>query len=321
MKKIMNFWLSGTPISKVVHLSNNKISLLTNNLLAIRSFVTKDFARRPRSIDFLKRWKATELRQLLLYTAPVVLHDVLHQQVYSHVMTFHVALRILSSENLIDVYSDYAQELLEHFVDTFKVLYGKHYVSHNVHGLLHLVDDVKLLGPLDSFSAFQFENCLRILKMQLRKSDRPVQQIHRRYAEKSIVNPPKVKAQDEFSDKHFDGPTTMTSDINSPDNVCIINNNIIAVQNILYDNNLDCMVVIGKPYIDKTNLYEIPCPSSLLNCYAVTYLAQNNEVWPISDIEYKCLALPWNLNGNSCLAVFPLLHSDCKVNYLENYII
>lgn len=92
--------------------------------------------------------------------------------------------------------------------------------------------------------------------------------------------------------------------INSPDNVCVINNNIIAVQNCLYDNKLDCMVVVGKSYIDKSNLYEMPCQSSLLNCYAVTCLAQNSEVWPISEIEYKCLTLPWNDHGNTCLAVF-----------------
>lgn len=104
--------------------------------------------------------------------------NVLHPQVYSHVMTLHIPLRILSSEVLLVVYSDYAQELLEHFDDTFKVLYCKQYVLHNVHGLLHLVNDVKLLGLVDSFRAFQFENCLRILKMQLRKSNPPIQQIH-----------------------------------------------------------------------------------------------------------------------------------------------
>lgn len=214
MKKVINLWLNGKTASNIVRLLTDQITLLTKNLLGIKTFITKDFARRPQGVEFLKRWKATELRQLLLYTSPVVLYNVLHPQVYSHILTLHVALRIISSKYLIDVYADYAHELLEHFVDTFKVLYGKQYVSHNIHGLLHMVNDVKLMGPVDSYSAFQFENCLRILKMQLRKSDRPIQQIHRRYSEKSIVKQSTRKEQDLFSENHDDGPITTTSDIN-----------------------------------------------------------------------------------------------------------
>jgi len=327
MKKVMGLWLSGKLASNVVHLSSNKITMLTKNLLGIKSFITKDFARRPQGVEFLKRWKATELRQLLLYTAPVVLYDVLHPQVYSHILTLHVALRIISSKHLLDVYADYAHELLEHFVDTFKVLYGKQYISHNIHGLLHMVNDVKLLGPVDSYSAFQFENCLRILKMQLRKSERPIQQIHRRYSEKSIVKPSTLKEQELFSENHVDGPISNTSDINrqfkkakinnciisikSPDNVCIINNTIVEVHNYVFDNYLKTMVILGKPYLNKMNLYEVPCQSSLLNCYIVTHLAQNISVWPVSDVQYKCMTLPWNYNGNNGFAVFPILHSDC----------
>lgn len=327
MKKVMGLWLSGKPASNIVHLSSNKITLLTKNLLGIKSFITKDFARRPQGVEHLKRWKATELRQLLLYTAPVVLYNVLHPQVYSHILTLHVALRIISSKHLLDVYADYAHKLLEHFVDTFKVLYGKQYISHNIHGLLHMVNDVKLLGPVDSYSAFQFENCLRILKMQLRKSERPIQQIHRRYSEKSIVKLSTLKEQDLFSENHVDGPISSTSDINrqfkkakiknciisvkSPDNVCIVNNTIVEVQNYVFDNCLKTMVILGKAYLNKVNLYETPCQSSLLNCYIATGLAQNISIWPISDVQYKCITLPWNYNGNNGFAVFPILHSDC----------
>lgn len=279
MKKVINLWLNGKTASNVVRLSTDQITLLTKNLLGIKTFITKDFARRPQGVEFLKRWKATELRQLLLYTSPVVLYNVLHPQVYSHILTLHVALRIISSKYLIDVYADYAHELLEHFVDTFKVLYGKQYVSHIIHGLLHMVNDVKLMGPVDSYSAFQFENCLRILKMQLRKSDRPIQQIHRRYSEKSIVKQSTRKEQDLFSENHDDGPITTTSDINrkfkkakiknciisinSPDNVCIINDTIVEVQNYVFDNNLKTMVILGKPYLNK--LICMKCLVSPLN--------------------------------------------------------
>ena len=46
----------------------------------------------------------------------------------------------------------------------FIILFGECYVSHNVHNLLHICDDVSNFGPLDSYSAFCFENYLGILK-------------------------------------------------------------------------------------------------------------------------------------------------------------
>lgn len=38
----------------------------------------------------------------------------------------------------------YAKQLLDYFVMSFQQIYGKHLVSHNVHGLFHLCDDYVL---------------------------------------------------------------------------------------------------------------------------------------------------------------------------------
>jgi len=138
------------PESKIVRLQHCKIVTLNNNLLNLRSHITNDFARRPQDIVNLGKWKATELRKMLLYTSPVVLLGVVHPQVYEHVLTLHVSMRILCSQKLLDLHSAYAKLLLEHFVEKFITLYGRRYVSHNVHGLIHLVEDAKLLGPLDN---------------------------------------------------------------------------------------------------------------------------------------------------------------------------
>jgi len=50
-------------------------------------------------------------------------------------------------------------------------------VTYNMHNLIYLAVDAKRLGPLDSFSAFLFENYRFILKKFLRKFDKPLQQI------------------------------------------------------------------------------------------------------------------------------------------------
>ena len=47
------------------------------------------------------------------------------------------------------------------FVQSCGTVYGKTMLSYNVHALIHLVQDCKVFGCLDDFSAFQFENFMR----------------------------------------------------------------------------------------------------------------------------------------------------------------
>lgn len=51
----------------------------------------------------------------------------------------------------------------------FEVIYGRHFISHNIHGLMHLCDDYDEFGPLDNCSAFSFEDYMGSLKKMLRK--------------------------------------------------------------------------------------------------------------------------------------------------------
>jgi hypothetical protein len=88
------------------------------------------------------RWKATELRQLLLYTG-IVLLDIVDKKVYNHFLKLSIAMRILSTNNISEEYINYAKSLIHNFVALFAHIYGRSYMSHNVHIILHLADDVK----------------------------------------------------------------------------------------------------------------------------------------------------------------------------------
>ena len=125
-----------------------------------------EFARKPRPLSELKRWKATELRQFLMFTGPVVLKDILPSRTFEHFMLLHVALKILSTDELCNVerFNQYANQLLLAFVKEAREIYGDKFSSYNVHNLVHLAADVQKFGPLDSFSAFPFENHLFVLK-------------------------------------------------------------------------------------------------------------------------------------------------------------
>jgi len=101
----------------------------------------------------------------------------------------HSAIRILvdvvSCRNITII--DKAELMLKIFVQRASEPYSIEFLSYNVHGLLHLANDVKNFGPLDSFSAFPFENNMNYFNKICRKPNQHLQQIaNRRYEEKKL---------------------------------------------------------------------------------------------------------------------------------------
>ncbi len=73
--------------------------------------------------------------------------------------------------------------MLKNFVENSVILYEKSFVSYNVHGLIHLAEDVKRYGPLHHFSSFPFESFLYSIKKKVRKSEKPLKQLVQRISE------------------------------------------------------------------------------------------------------------------------------------------
>jgi len=67
--------------------------------------------------------------------------------------------------------------------------------------------------------------------------------------------------------------------------------------------------VIGKKYNNTTDFYTSPSQSSFIGILLVTYPTENYSFWPISDILYKWVSLPYN--------IIPLLHTDHWMSKLE----
>lgn len=96
MRTLLNAWIKkrGEDFSLV----SWKIDTLSKELVFNAKNIPKEFSRKPRSLKDLDRWKATELRQFLLYTGPFILKDIISPERYCHFLKLSLALRILLNE-------------------------------------------------------------------------------------------------------------------------------------------------------------------------------------------------------------------------------
>ena len=115
----------------------------------------------------------------MLYTAPVVLLNILSQPLYDNFMMLVVSMSILLSPTLCCETNNctYVKDLLQAFVANYMLLYGKKNIVYNVHNLVHNADDAARFGALDNISAFPFESFLGRLKKKVRRPQNPVAQI------------------------------------------------------------------------------------------------------------------------------------------------
>lgn len=207
-------------------------------------------------------------------------------------------------------------------------LYGIQNVSHNIHSVVHLVDDVKKFGSLDNFSAFKFENYMKILKQYIRKADKPLQQVVHRYVEKEINSglssnvSHSVLMSPNFTLLHHDGPLTIARipqykivKYNGitfkagtlADSCCGLKcRAIVSIKNVAYCVKRNIPVIIGYEFLEKEDLFKVSCPSSLLGIYIV-HSQSELKSWPLKDIIRKYVKLPY---ADDKYAVFPLIHSN-----------
>lgn len=328
VKKLILLWLQG-PLQ--VRLSAQQVDSISKLLLSLKNTTPNEFARRPRSLKDVRQWKATEFRSFLLYTGPLVLKNILKQDIFLHFITLHIAITILVSASLCQSNDNlkYAEALLAHFVTSFGTLYGEQYISHNVHNLLHLCNDVRKFGPLDAFSAYRFENFMSSIKKLLRKSEKPLEQLVRRYYEIECTEIPEKKIPFEselfLGSQHSSGPLDNLFDIydsqygmmtfqnftfkckRGSDNWCLLKNgSCIIIKNILKGKD-NIIYIIGKKLKKMGSFYRLPCDSEHLDIMIVGDLEKSRRFhWPITDIKCKVWAMPYKKK----YVVFPLVHTN-----------
>src|SRR6218665_531926 len=321
MRRLLVCWLKG-PLK--TRLCASKVHQLSCSLISIAEYMPREFARRPRTVSEVMRWKATEFRQFLLYTGPVVLLNVLQPELYQNFLLLSVGISLLANPSLCSKYCEYANGLLVTFVKNAGVLYGKEMLIYNVHSLIHLAEDVQNYGAIDNFSAFPFENALGGLKKLIRKPNNILQQVVSRLSEKSQCCNSKVEAENVFvvKNEHSMGPKpqqhcalkqyrnlqlrTFFISIKHGDN-CILTTDGKAclVRNILSIGSV-CLVVVEEFGLTG-NFFEYPLPSQQLNILQVERLTGFYKTVQINQIASKFVCLPSESEGSFIL--IPLIHA------------
>lgn len=318
-KIIVHLWINRKPPNKF---SFREISDISDSLLQLVPYIPHEFCRKPRALKEVNRWKATEFRLFLFYTGAVVLKNKVDSDKYKKIVCLHVAITFLSTSMYQDNI-EYANSLLKYFVETFIIVYGKQHVSHNVHNLLHICDDIANFGILDQFSAFPFEYYMQIFKKMIRKCEKLLEQIICRLNERHLLNETSNIEENAESPQmeHFSGPLlpglnimkqfrkiylrkNCLLTISEPNNCCCLrDNSIVIIKNIVtVDSQLTLLV---QKFLKLIDFYISPSKSSELGIYLdSTNDMSSLQPRKISDILHKCMIL--QIEHNS--VIIPLLH-------------
>jgi hypothetical protein len=233
------------------------IELLSNSLSEIK--LPAEFQRQPRSLKQLDNYKATEYRNILFYLSVVIFKDIMNEHQFNHFLYFFCAMRILADKLICQVpqFNKLAESYLKYFVVNYGKIYLETASSFNNHNLIHLPFDVMNFGPLDSFSAFRFENNLQKVKKMVKKSTLIVEQLHNRLHEFNnhvndkitddsvypiLLKRSSVNEYEEVQLKEFLLATKF------PDNFCLVGNKILKISKI--EKKLDGIKIYGQYVIN-----------------------------------------------------------------------
>lgn len=288
VRRLLNMWLHKVPHK----LSVNQKKVMNENLLLIRKYTPIEFNRKPRSLNEMERWKASELRIFILYTGPIVLKDVLPKLKYKHFLLLSCATRILCTQDFIldEEFLEFAQKLMLNFIKHYPKIYKNTNVVYNIHMLQHIVQDVKNVGVLDSFSAFKYENALGKIKNNLRSGNLPLQQICNRIEEKALA---KSSVKPGIDVLHVADNIKLKSGLVKPNNlknsaVLLLDGSVGFVDGYTACNE----IAVIRKFSASQDIFKYPCDSQLLNVHSVNIKTKPRKVKVMkSEIKFKCFVM------------------------------
>lgn len=192
-KQILNFFLNSRFSHKDFYITPAKRKILNQRLLKITP--TSSIVRKPRPLNQISNFKASEYRSMLLYYLPICLPGIVPNVYVQHVRLLSAAVYILLKKTIPTKEVDESEQMLHSFVKDHQDLFGEASMVMVVHLLKHLAQSVRNLGPLWCHSAFPFERnngCL--LKLVCGTTD-VLHQISSKYCLSKSVKKPSVDVE------------------------------------------------------------------------------------------------------------------------------
>ena len=174
VKYIMQLQMSDGNRDKPFYLGAKKASI-SRQLLSIKP--PDIVGRLPRSLEDMKYWKATELKNWLLHYSVAVLRNKLNTLYAFHWSLLVGAIGILCSDSISDEDLRHADSMLQDFVLLMGILYGPTQCTMNIHLLQHLAYYVSRRGPLWAYSCFAFESMNAFIKPLVHGTHHAMEQI------------------------------------------------------------------------------------------------------------------------------------------------
>jgi hypothetical protein len=134
-----------------------------------------------------KSWKASELRNFLLFFSPVILKSLLPNVFYRHWLYLVNCCRLLQKKSMTQEDLQHARILALAFIGQIPDLYGVEHVSYNVHLLNHIVEGVDNWGAPWAYSAFLYEDAGGSMKTQFHGSKCVAGQMFQRFTARQLL--------------------------------------------------------------------------------------------------------------------------------------
>lgn len=292
-KKDLNSWF---------HLTKSKAKFSTKVRAKFEAELANSFTQFPaefnrhgRPVKDVAHWKATEFKSFLLYTFMIV-YPHMPKHIADHFMFLFCAMRILAHPQYYRTLNNLADKFLREYVKKCVEIYGEKHLDLSTHLLIHLAStaaDNSL--PIFEESCFRFENCIKIIKDQLKAGPLPLEQLANRLDEKEKIidrlNPLKASKPilTESRTKIIFPNYVLSNKINDS-YFMSIDKNIYQFLNPVVSHNQ--LFIKSKKILNQRPAFFSPIKSTMLDIFASSgELSDNYYLIPLENIQYKLFHL------------------------------